>query len=74
MKVFRWFIDRYNPVNNWRTLRETFSKSSPVRTDEFTIPLRQVGWGWGHDKTRWYKPTTSRPSDVIRVGPREKNE
>ena len=31
-------------------------RSSPVRTEEFTIPLKQVGWGWGFGKTRWYKP------------------
>jgi hypothetical protein len=33
-------------------------KSSPVWTPEFTIPLRQVGMGWGHGKTRWYRRTS----------------
>jgi len=30
-------------------------RSSPVPTDEHTIPLKQVGWGWGYGKTRWYR-------------------
>lgn len=32
-------------------------KWSRVRTDEFTIPLIQTGWGWGYGKTRWYRPS-----------------
>lgn len=31
-------------------------RSSPVRTETYTVPLVQTGWGWGYGKTRWYEP------------------
>jgi hypothetical protein len=51
-----------------RLARLLWGDSSPVRTNEYTLPLKQVGWGIGHGRTRWYKEPGNIPEFPSGVG------